>query len=272
MVEVYSIRHGAAEYKPYKDLMAGPNPQGQFEANQQSEPDLTEAGKESARQDAEAFLDTLDPKTDQLFLVSSNEARAIETASIFRVVALEKGFTIIKPEHSRSKLADKLGQGEVRVLEALSLNKDGVLARQVFQPNMPTVNWAAVDSSFAQNWRQARALVEADNRGSWGANFAAHSEAVKKLLPVIETVKELYDSKFKILLRYLKWADGKIKKEAPDSGIKLLAFGHENYVLQMLMDEFGEEGIKNCEAIKFETDGAGAITATFRGKSKKLNE
>ncbi len=274
MPEGYVIRHSKAEYKAYNEQLAGENPEGPFEHQEQVGPDLTEAGRALAQESAKKFFDGLDSEQDELFLVSSNEARAIETANAYRQEASARKFEVLKPEHTRSEYAQQVGEGEIRVIDSLSLNTENLLRFLVFSGSEPTVNWNAVDEESKARWREARAVIEADNKGSWGANFAAHSEAIAQILPGVETAKQLYDTKFKHLLRLLKWADKKIEGYRQETGatkdVKILAFGHEDYLVQFLQDEMGEAGINNCEALQLETGEDGSVTAHFRDKTKTV--
>lgn len=71
------------------------------------------------------------------------------------------------------------------------------------------------------------------------------------------------------MLRLIKWADKKaIPKE--DKQIKILGFGHEDYMVKFLEDEFKQEGILNCETVQFSLDELKNIHATARNKTEQL--
>lgn len=269
MGEFFLIRHSKGNYKEYDKILQSDNPQSPFDHTKQDQEDLTEAGKELARKKAEKFFNELNAGESQLFFVTSNEARAIETANIYREVAKALGFEIIKPEHSRSKYAEKIGEGELRTIDTLSLNTDNMLQFLVFSATAPEVNWGAVDDKTRVRWQQAREIIEADNRGSWGANFRAHSEGIKNIFPDVETSKEFYDTKFGHIIRLLKWADKKIVASERPKQIKVLAFGHEDYLVDFLANQFSEEGIDNCEAVHFTVD-SNTIVANYRNKAAAL--
>jgi len=121
------IRHSKSAYRTYEEIQKSESPEQQLDPEKQVTPDLPEAGIELAEQEADKFFEDLDPETDAIFFTSSNEARALETANIYRKAAHEKGFDIITPENTRGELAEEIGEGEIRVLKNLSLNIDNVL-------------------------------------------------------------------------------------------------------------------------------------------------
>lgn len=265
------IRHSVSSYKTYGEIVSSDNPTGQFNPDEQVTPDLPEKGIELAEQEAEKFFSKFDPQKDTVFFVSSNEARALETANIFRQVAHKKGFEIIKPEHSRSKLSDKIADGEIRVLQNLSIYPDdesNAVLDGVF--NSPAkrgkVNWEAVNNTeLKARYDKASAIVEADDQGSFGANFSVHSEAIKQILPEITTAEELYRTQFQNLIKLLKFGMEKARATGLDKNIKIMAFGHENYLMVALEKMFQEDGIKNCEVIHF-SEVEDKIKAEFRDK------
>lgn len=269
MSEFFLLRHSKSDYKKYDETLRGSNPRGPFEHSKQESTDLSEAGIKLAQEKAKDFFDKLDPQDARLFFVTSNEARAIGTANIYRLEAKARGFEIIKPQHSRSTLAEKEGEGELRAIETLSLNTEDTLRFLVFSTSEPTVAWENVDDDFKQKWQEARRLIDANNRGSWGANFATYSSAIQKIFPGIETADKFYNTKLKGLLRLMKWADKKMEG-IEGKPIKVLGFGHEDYLVKFLADEFSQDGIQNCETIHFEVDDGSGIQATARGTKKKI--
>ena len=140
------VRHSISSYKTYGKLVASENPTGKFNPDEQVTPDLPEKGIDLAKQEAEKYFASLDLQKDIIFFASSNEARALETANIFRQVAHEKGFEIIKPEKSRSKLSDEIADSEIRVLKNLSIYPDhetNSVVDSVFSPSAQRgkINW-----------------------------------------------------------------------------------------------------------------------------------
>lgn len=270
MSEYFLTRHSKSNYSEYDKTLKSENPQAAFDHSKQESLDLSEAGIKLAREKAAEFFDKLKPKTDRLFFVTSNEARVIGTANIYRLEAKARGFEIIKPEHTRSNLAEKEGEGELRAIETLSLNTKNTLQFLVFSSSEPSVNWANVDDDFKQRWQEARKIIEEDNKGSWGSNFAAHSSEIKRIFPDIETAEQFYNTKFRNILRLIKWADKKTRG-MEGKQIKVLGFGHEDYLVKFLQEEFSQEGIQNCETIQFNIDEQANIQAEAGGQTKEVN-
>ncbi|MEI8337700.1 MAG: hypothetical protein WCF92_00960 [bacterium] len=268
------IRHSVSSYKTYADIVSSDKPLEQLNPNNQSFPDLPEKGIEFAKQEAEKFFAGLEPKKDVIFFASSNEARAIETANIYRQIAHQKGFEILKPEHSRNEHAEEIGEGEIRVVKNLSIYPDkntNILIDSVF--NSPKkrslVNWQAVPTELKERYDRASKIIEADDKGSFGQNLAAHSEEIKKILPEISTAEELYKGQFQNILRLIKFGLKKAESSKQEKQVKIIAFGHENYLMHMLEKSFQEDGIKNCEAINLNVED-GIVKAKFRNKEAKL--
>lgn len=249
--EVKFTRHSRAGYKTYAEILASENPQAPFDPEKQITPDITEQGAELARSEAEKFFDGMNPETDALFFASSNEARALDTANIYRQVAHEKGFEILTPEHTRSGVADAIGEGEIRTVKNLSLNNTNTLAGSVFNPKFLTgkENLAALDEETRQKWEEARAIIDADDKGSWGANFYHHSEEIQKIFPELKSAKDLYETNFKNLIRLAEFGMKKAQESEHPKNIKILTFGHENYISYALNKYFGDHEIKYCETI-----------------------
>lgn len=268
--DVYFIRHSKSGYKTYAETEKSENPRASFDPENQVTPDLTEEGVKLAREKAEEFFGELDPAQDKIFFVSSNEARALETANIYREVAHTHGFEVIKPDKSGGATAEQIGGGEVRTIENLSLNPEDTLIFNVFIPEklLRPINWDAVDKEFKKKWELAREIIKNDDQGSYGANLHKHSVAIKGIFPEIETTQELHEKQFNNLLRLAKWAEKKFKIK--ESRIKVVAFGHENYVLQALDEYMQEHGINNCETIGLSL-GDDKSEVSFRGKNKILN-
>ena len=269
MLEFFLTRHSKSNYNEYDKTLQGENPQEGFDHSKQESSDLSEAGIKLAREKAKEFFEKLKPETDRVFFVTSNEARAIGTANIYRLEARSRGFEIIEPEHTRSNLAEKEGEGELRAIETLSLNTKNTLQFLVFSSSEPSVNWANVDDNFKQSWQEARKIIEADNKGSWGSNFATHSTEIKRIFPNVETAEQFYNTKFKNILRLIKWADKKTQGIGGKQ-IKVLGFGHEDYLVKFLQDEFSQEGIRNCETIQFNIDDKANIQAGAREQTKDV--
>lgn len=275
------IRHSTASYKSLLGVLKGHDPTqaiGAEKIENQPLPDLTPEGVELAKQEAEKYFSRLDPAKDALFFASSNQARALETGKIYADIARAKGFEILKPDqveprNSGRTLAQRIGEGDIKVVRSLSLNIGNVLAQCVFSPESELekarLHWENVDADFKARWDQARAIIEADLKASWGDNFVAHSEAVKALLPEITTAKELYEKDFAHLVRLAEFGLGKARDSGIQKNVKVLAFGHENYLGTFLEEVMREEGIKNCEVMHIADTDEG-LKAGFRGKEALL--
>lgn len=266
------VRHSRASYGTYAKISQSENPQRAFDKNDQVTPDLTETGVELARQEAKKYFADFDPKEVKLFFVSSNEARTVETANIYRVVAKEMGFEVIKPEHSRSQISEETADGEIRVIETLSINSENIMIDGIFSPAFLRGNpdLSLIPEEVKEKYLQAIAIIDSDDRGSWGANYAAHDEEIKKIFPEVKSAIDIYQSKFKKLLRLYGFAEKKAAESGNEIGsIKVLAFGHENMMIQVLKELFNSTQLKNCEVVSFKSTEDG-IKMTYRGEEAEV--
>jgi len=120
--EASYIRHSSSNYETYiKQAQRGDKG---FNPNDQEYPDLNEKGIELAQEKAKEFFNALDPEKDILFFASSNEARALATAEVYRQEAIKRGFEIIKPSKTNLELSEEQTDGYVRVSNMPSLNID----------------------------------------------------------------------------------------------------------------------------------------------------
>lgn len=270
---VYFTRHSRSTYGTYGKIKESDNPRAPVDREDQVVPDLPEDGIELANNKAREFFTQLNPEEDSLFFVSSDEARALETASIYKKIAKERGFEVLKPENVRGKLAEEIGDSEIRTLKSLSLNQKDALVAAVFSPDsqLGSPNWGAVDDEFKEKWARARAIINSHDYGSYGANLFHHSEAIAEIFPKIKTARELYEINFKNLLRLVKFAVDKISSSGQKKKVKILAFGHENYLAYALNKYFGEHEIKNCETLRVDV-GEGEIDLIRRGLKIKVDE
>lgn len=267
------VRHSVAGYKSYNELAKSENPTAPFDHEEQVVPDLFDKGVELAKTEAEKFFGQFNPEKDLLFFASSNEARALETANIYRREAHKLGFEVVKPENTRGKLASEIGQGEIRTVRALSIDSKNVVIDSLFNhpSRRPEINWDKIDPEFKARFDEASKIIEADDRGGFGANLLAHSKKLKELIPEIETAEELYKSHFRNLVRLFKFGMKKADEANLNKSLKILAFGHENYFMHVLKEVFEEEGIKNCESFHFNLDEEDGVRGSFRGKDRELN-
>ena len=245
---IFNFRHSKARYDEYAKKLESDSPQGSIDIEFQALDDLTLEGHELARKQAHAFFDLMNPHSDIFYIVSSNLTRALQTADIYARVAMERGFNVIRHKKTGSQIADKIGKGYVRSIDALSVNNGDELKDSVFNPpsQLPPINWQAVDSEVKAKWDEARRIVLADDKGSWGANLFAHSAEVKQIFPSMKSSQDLYDGQYKRLLRLAEFA----KKKAGNERVNILSFGHENYMGVPLEQDTGNHALPNCEGVE----------------------
>ena len=128
---------------------------------------------------------------------------------------------------------------------------------------------ALVSEDTRQRWAEARKIIESDNQSTWGKNYYKHSEAIKKIFPKIKTAEDMYNKKFKGMVRLMKMAQNKIDKEQPKKNIKVLAFTHENSLLYFMGKNFKDGFVDNCKGVAFKIDGP-SIEATVKGSTKNI--
>lgn len=269
--EIKFIRHSRAGYKSLSEIVGSSNPDRPVEPKEQIFPDLTEAGIELAEQEAEKIFSAMDPVTDAIFIASSDQSRALETAQIYKNIAKEKGFTIIAPEHDRNPLAEQMNEKEIRVVKSLSLQPESSLWGALFSPpaQLGPIHWEGVDPAVRLQWENARQVVLQDDKGNWGANFAHYSDVLKErglLSDTQSTARELFETQFVQLLRLARFGAKKSAGGFNGKRIKIIVFGHENYVAKALEEYFGEEGIQNCEVVDVRVNSDDSIEMERRGK------
>ncbi len=263
------IRHSKSTYATYRKLGAGENPAQAFDPEDQVLPDLSPEGRELARGEAEKFFAGLDPAKDALFFVSSNEARALETAALYRDIAKVKNFDIVKPENARSSISENHIDGDVRVIRALSLNLKNTVILNLFNPpaSRYPVNFEGLNREDVEMYKGLERAIDADNKGSFAANFLQYGDLVKTYVPGFETAEDLYNRNFKHLIRLLRFAETKRPTGEQEKPIRIVAFGHENQVLVALNKYFEEQGINNCEVLHVELSPEGKVSGSFRDKT-----
>lgn len=247
--KIFFIRHSKATYASYAEKINSDNPEESLDLKNQL-PDLPESGIELAEKSASEFLSKLDPEKDTIYVVSSNQMRALETAQIYAQKAQEMGFEVVENNIDGTNTSTKL----VRTLGSLSLDQDNLVVNYVFQPEKitTTINWAKVKPETIEKYNKAREIVMVDDKGTWGANFHAHANKIKEIIPEIETPEELYNTQYKNLQRL---ADFARNKASGTKKVNILAFGHENYMSVALEEETGNHSIGNTEAVEILEDG-----------------
>lgn len=271
---VHFTRHSKASYSSYERIASSENPQAKIAKEDQVIPDITEAGVELAKKEAVKFLESLDPATDELFFVSSSQVRALETAAVYRDVAKAMGFDVLVPDNVRGEIATQIGGGDIRVVHNLALKPSNVLIDSIFNPDrtLPKINWDAVSPELKTKWEEAHKLIQEDDKGSWGANMFHHGAEIKKLFPEVDTAEELYENQFKNLLRLVEFGMKKAATTGREKHLKILAFGHENYISYALDKYFKEHEIKNCETVTFEPDASGGLSLRRQGAEATIEE
>jgi hypothetical protein len=288
--EVVFTRHSKARYRTAHETMESENPQAPFDPEKQVTPDLSPEGERLAKEEAKKFFDGLEPGADHLFFVSSNEARAIETANIYRQIAKKRGFDVLKPygtaqgedgskeilnpEPAGNTLAERIGEGEIRILKDLSLNSQNTLLGYVFsaEASLKNANLEALDADTKEKWDKARQIINGDDRGSWGDNFFAHSEEIKEIFPAIKSAYDLFRTRFNNLLKLARFGLRKARGSGIGGNVKILAFGHENYMASALETYFNDHEIENCESIAIEAGADQGLILKRRGEEVPLNE
>ncbi|NTU66410.1 MAG: histidine phosphatase family protein [Candidatus Moranbacteria bacterium] len=250
---VFFIRHSKATYRSYGEKLKSTEPETPMDIESQSA-DLSSEGIELARKEAQRFFSEFDPGNDIVFIVSSNQMRAIETARIYADTALEMGIEVVHHEKTGTEIAAKVGDDMVRSIDTLSPKMENMVFGSVFNPKsqVPEINWEGTNSGTKELFEKARAIVLADDRGSWGANFYAHADAVKKIIPEVETPKHLHETQFKNMQRLAKFARSKATGE---KRVNIIGFGHEDAMGEVLEEQTGDHNIGNVEAVEMTEDG-----------------
>ncbi len=256
---VFFIRHSRATYKNAAETLASDNPEAPFDPESQVR-DLPPEGIEMAEKEAQKFFSQFEAGKDIFFIVSSTQMRALETAKIYADTARAMGMEVVEHEKTGTEIAKKVGGGSVRSIDTLSMTEGKYLTVQnqvfgtIFNPpsQRPAVNWAEVDPETRDLVEKAHAIVLADDKGSWGANFYAHAEAVKKIIPALETPEELHKTQFQNIQRLARLA----RTKTPEGKrLSVIGFGHENYMGKALEEDTGKHGIGNVEAVEIGEDG-----------------
>lgn len=284
--EFFATRHSISGYKLNESIIKSGNPEAAPSADKQwFNSDLTPEGEKLAHEKAVEFFDKLNPETDALFFVSSDLVRAAETAKIYLDHARERGFEIIIPREKKEgkegqpskyrNKAEEIGGGYIRKIDCLTLDHlENMLREFVFHPDdylRKVKDQENISTETREKWAEARKIIEKDNRGTWGNNYAAHSEEIQKIFPNVKSAKSAYESKFKDMMRLVRFGSEKINQQNPEKNIKVLAFSHENSFLYFLDKNFGES-MKNCESVSFKLEDSGEISVLAKGQTKEVKD
>lgn len=280
--EFFATRHSISPYKLNEGIIKSNNPEDAPNADKQwFNSDLTPEGIKLAQEKANEFFDQLDPETDALFFISSDLVRAAETAKIYLDIARERGFEIILPREKKSEdkevkyknKAEEIGEGYIRKVDCLTLDHlNNMLREFIFHPDNyleKIEDISRVSLETREKWAAARNIIEADNKGTWGKNYAAYSEDINKIFSNVKSAEQVYDSKFKDMMRLVRFGQKKINEQNSEKNIKIMAFSHENSFLYFLNKNF-HESMKNCESISFKVDTDDKISVAAKGQIKDV--
>lgn len=281
------IRHSVSNYETYiKQKVEG---KIAFDSKDQIFPDLSEKGIELARDKAEEFFRGLDPQKDILFFASSNEARALATANIYRQEAEVRGFDIMKPTETNFELSDKEKEagktdlngeadGYIRMSSMLSLNPRNYLEHSIFVAGLPEVVQKSIAERLPEDlksrWLKAREIInnaptEVKKKG-FGEVYHLYANQIKELFPDVRNAEQM-EKRFQNIVKLAKWGMEKAKENNLQKNLKILGFGHENYVSPVLEKYFNDREMENCEVLKIEETTDGEMELERKGKKANLS-
>lgn len=271
------FRHSESPYKTYKAKLKSDEPNSPLNPEQQYVDDLTPKGVEIAKDAARKYFEGLNPEKDRLYFVSSNEARALGTARVYKDEAEKRGFTIIDVPEARQKndIAYRVTGGKVRTSKKLSVNPQNLVLDNLFMPadKRFEVNFDKLSPDFIVKYEQAKAIVDRDNKGSYGANLVAHASEVRKIFPEVKTAESVEKEKLQKLIHTFGKYAKRHAEQGSEEDIKVLAFGHQDQMVGFLNREFGKADLQNCEAVSFDFDASDKrVEVKYRGEKRKLEE
>ncbi len=269
------IRHSKASYPTYAGIMMSNDPTAPFDAERQVEKDLTPDGIKIAQDSARKYFDKLDPKKDKLYMLASNEVRALETAKVYKDEAIARGFIIISVPKQENDIGYRITKGGVRTSSKLSINSRNLVADNVFMPadKRFKVNFGQLAPEVRERYQRAVEIVDRENKGSYGANLVAYGDEVKKLFPEVRTSEKIEKEKLGVLIKTFGNYARQHEKSGSEDHIKVLAFGHQDQMVGFLNKNFGKAELDNCEAVSFDFDNdEGKVEVEYRGKKSKLEE
>ena len=302
----YLVRHDDAVYSLNISIAESSEPLQLFNKSAQPSEDLTETGISHAEQMAYEYFSNFDCKNNEIAFFSSALTRARQTAAIFLRVAKEIGYKIkiisgrsdsakvqllnleefenvdekrkrmyMKRNQVHKELFENQGNAEIRTLGLLSLDYlkqsfvDSIYLPYDYIQQMKNDNAAKLPAAYKDIWTKCRKVIEADNRGDWGANFLTHSVCVQAMfrkykidrslddstIPSLSSVRDLYNGIFRNILKLMEKADDMLdfyeSSHSEQKKIKIIGFTHENQLLYFLKKEFNKVGVDKSSAIGF---------------------
>ena len=256
-INVYFVRHAQANYLNEERELLLDN--SKFVGNQEKPSsqllrDLTSEGVQVAQETARDFFEKLrSEKEREFYVVSSRLPRSLETAEIFVREGDGQGF--IFHEYLKSSEWKITADKRIRIMEPLSLPHYDPFIYSVFNPQdfEPEINWDAESSKKNQEyWHQARDFVLKNDQGSWSKNYHMYGKYVQeKYFDDLKTTRDLHGLQFNYLIKLLR------RMQLTDDGLfkTVLAFGHEDYMMQALENHFSDPHLENCQILSVGSDG-----------------
>lgn len=291
-------RHTTSDYKNYlrkEHPDADPN---EYVDYRDQVTDVNEEGKELAKENAEAYAQTIDPEKELVVVVSSGEMRAYQTAQIY-IDALEaRGVEIFagvpsqqdKERYPVGPAAEVRGtpdepEIDTRIVASRipSLNYEGMWVEDMLEPPAGSkgTTFEGLDESKLSEedrarYQLARSVIETknDTDASWGSNYVEH-EGKPYPFDVIPSVADNHQKMMRgiRLLRRLHEMP-KTREFEKDKGkqIRYLVFTHEENMLGMARSHFGVSRVENCDVIQLHVpeDRDSMMGATHKGTKKQM--
>jgi hypothetical protein len=173
------------------------------------------------------------------------------TADIYRKTALKLGFKIVQQENNKEDDNHTKEYPNIRSLSSLSLKNVRPFIVSIFTPEKykTDINWNMIDEEMKNKWLQARKIILENEYDDWGDNFYYYADRVKEIFPELKTPVELFNSQFQNIQKLAAFARNKMNREYSGKSIKILAFGHEDYMGVALEKEFCDKNLGECEVV-----------------------
>lgn len=157
-------------------------------------------------------------------MLASNEVRALETAKIYKDEAEKRGFQIISVPQKQNDIGCRITKGDVKTSSRLSINSQNIVADNVFMPadKRFKINFDKLSPEVRKRYDAALAIVDQDNKGSYGANLVAYGDEIKKIFPEIRTSEQIEKEKLGVLIKNFRTLAKKMEKLVLKSVLKFL--------------------------------------------------